>query len=338
MKKLIVHIGYPKTATTSIQQNFFTKLMKDDKIEYLNHLNRSDEFLGEIYCGNIISYITSQNYDKAQLENEIINIQRIKKKIAVISNENISFFSKNFNWAYQNGQAINNVKRIYEVFDGIFDVIEILIGIRAQKTLIPSFYKQQYYLIINENPSFKNYNKWLDANFGRHINEENLFLNYEQIFREYSNIFGRENVYLLVFEDLKNDVNSYVNTLSKVLEVDEKIVKNLLSHMPKNVTKTDKRGNILSSKPKIGQLLTLPFKNRVKNYLSKKQFEKVKEVYKMILPESIRKIEIPTSKKLNVILLENIDEVVQRFYDSNVNLMKVANLDEKKMIKYGYYE
>ena len=36
MKKLLLHIGYPKTATTTLQESVFKKLFKLEKINYLN--------------------------------------------------------------------------------------------------------------------------------------------------------------------------------------------------------------------------------------------------------------------------------------------------------------
>ena len=55
-----------------------------------------------------------------------------------------------------------------------FDSIEIIMTIRSQKTIIPSYFTQEYFNIIHETPNFKDIGKWLKENFNEQIKDDDL--------------------------------------------------------------------------------------------------------------------------------------------------------------------
>ena len=94
MKKLIIHIGFPKTATSSLQLNIFSELMATGEIEYLNHLDLKNKKLGNISVKNIITSIIGLSTD-IDYSAEIEEVSKIKHPLSIISTESISHVSEN---------------------------------------------------------------------------------------------------------------------------------------------------------------------------------------------------------------------------------------------------
>lgn len=156
VKKLIIHFGYRKTATTTLQMNLFNKLHQKGYMEYLNHTNLINNNIKQFNIKNVIDFILGTNYKDNKIESEFNNLKLIKNKISLISNENISLFHDDFSYLKLDDFEINNTLKIKNLFDKYFDSMEILIVIRAQKSIIPFFYAETYGQLIAARNKFKN--------------------------------------------------------------------------------------------------------------------------------------------------------------------------------------
>lgn len=334
-KRLIIHIGYPKTATTSLQFNLFGDLMRDGKIEYLNHLNRKEDYLGSTEVKNIVKYITS-NISSSSVKRELDILKKMPSKDYLISSENISFFYEDFKWGYHSDKSFENFFRIKELLFDIFDEIQFLVGIRAQISLIPSFYRQQYNYIINENPSFKDFNYWLNETiFNKDIGESVFFLNYKKIYSQLSELFGKDNVHFLIFEDLSKNPNEYYSQLSKIFNVETQYIQDSLSRKKANVGNT-KDGNYISSRPTIKQKYIGPLKYLLKKHLPVILFNFWAKWFNKLLPSRFL-----NKKTGESVVIQNLSECqfeeINNFYKaSNIEFMNVAGLTNEKFVKYYY--
>ncbi|WP_044208227.1 sulfotransferase domain-containing protein [Flammeovirga sp. OC4] len=332
MKKLIVHIGYPKTATTSLQLNLFTKLYKDNEIEYLNHLNKKSELFGNLYCGNIIKYITGIDND-IKYSKELIAIKESNKKCFVISNENISFFCENFSWAYYNNNARFNAAKIKEVFEGIFEEIKIIITLRSQITLIPSFYIQQYHHITQINNSFSNPKLWFEENF---INNDNLIFNYSQLLNSYLEHFDESDLIILLYEDFKHDIASIIKPLSEILNIDQSIVRKNLSNKNYNVTISTKDGKKMTDNITISYKIRHLLRKNIYLFLPVRVKKVLKSFYDAMIEPILPKKNIKfTSIEINSNIISEND-IVCIFNKKNTPLHDKFKLDVTKLIKYKY--
>lgn len=77
MKKLIIHIGYHKTATTTLQMNLFTLLHDKGYIEYLNHTNLIDDNLEQFNVKNIVDFILGSKIKKNEIKDELNSLKSI---------------------------------------------------------------------------------------------------------------------------------------------------------------------------------------------------------------------------------------------------------------------
>jgi hypothetical protein len=130
MKKLLLHIVYPKTATATLQENVFKKLFKLGNINYLGRDGiKSNEFEGDDFAKKLI---------KSGLYNTIIPSSNnfSPTLLNVISDENFLML-KSINEIQYNSKSdwrhmFNVVSNLLEDFK-----IELLVTLCKQSGLIP---------------------------------------------------------------------------------------------------------------------------------------------------------------------------------------------------------
>ena len=94
---LLVHIGYPKTANTTIQENIIYKLSTLNKINYLCHsekIIKKNKLKNAILIRKLYEYIIYNKWD-SEILNEINNIRKKKSSKYIISAETLSVLSEN---------------------------------------------------------------------------------------------------------------------------------------------------------------------------------------------------------------------------------------------------
>ena len=153
-KKIIYfHIGYPKTASTFLQKNFFRK---HPQISYLSrHYGNKDNNLT-----TILNYIFDLNDDKFKKNKKYLKkiFKRIKfsqKKINLISEEDVLCHK-----AIKNNDIYTTLKRINFIFNDKKNEVKYFFFIRKQKDIIISYYRQFYFTYFSKN--FPHFNKFIN--------------------------------------------------------------------------------------------------------------------------------------------------------------------------------
>lgn len=334
MKKLIIHVGNLKTATTTLQENLFFELHNKGMIEYLNHTNDKTQKFGSFNCKNIILYLTGQleMFDNDAFNNELKSLKKIKKEVTLISNENISLFYNNMDWAHLDSSAILNCKKIKELFYPLFEEIKIVYSIRAQDTLIPSFYAQCFSLITGKNYKYRDIGKWLEQNIFKQ-SKQNVLFDFYKFYNEYSLTFGKENVFILIYEDLLNEFDSYCERLEQIFGVDSSIINDQLKIKPQNITNKKPNGETLIENSNLGYWLSIPFRSLLKNTIL---FRVTKRLYGFLIPRILRDFKIGQKKNIRKLKNKEIEIIYQTYRDSNQRLIDLLEIDEKKMKEYNY--
>jgi len=228
MKKIIFHIGFPRTGTTYLQSKIFPKLKKINFIgKPFNNENSNTffEFEKKIF-----------NYDDLYFNKRKIflssNIKLLfKKEINLISHEgilrNTRFFEKKDKF-YKGNNYSNNIKRIYEVLrtNVTKKNIFFLIFLRKQIDLLPSYYSnfwESEYQITRKIDYREFINNCFDHNkynFGKIIFYNELYdyltsfmpsLNVKLI--KFESFFSKENRDIKLFSSLFNNKEIYVRKL-----------------------------------------------------------------------------------------------------------------------------
>ena len=184
MKKIIVHIGYPKTGTTWFQDNFYPYV---ENYKYFNREEFKNLFLlgsnKEIYD---YSQKTYNNSNHILCEEEIINIK--------------------------SGLSVEDKAKRLKL---IFDNPKIIIFIRNQFDILESKYSE--FLKSGGSLSFEELINHL-FKIGK-IRQWNY---YNQI-NIYNDIFGKENVNLFLYEDFNSNNMKFILNYSKLMEFEVNI-------------------------------------------------------------------------------------------------------------------
>jgi hypothetical protein len=188
MKKVILHIGLPKTATTLLQQHIFPQLRK--YIDYIGvrqprTLDQESIYadIWNLVCVDQVEYNKSLGVVKARLQNRLDN----NDKPFVFSEECFCLDSGSTIWQ----EKLNRLATIFRDYD-----IQILVTVRNPISAIFSYYIELYPKIKNKHSDVVHF-----------ANESNLSKIYKYKYLESIIIssFGNVNIDYVPFESIKNE-------------------------------------------------------------------------------------------------------------------------------------
>ena len=212
----------------------------------MNHLGKDTDYLGKISCAKIIQKIISgKNFPAHELNEEFKYLNAITKSITILSAETLSTISPNFSFSLVNSNGKNNAIKFKSSFDKYFDEIEIIIGIRSQKTMLQACYKQWYHLIVGEQPKFQNPENWIKSNFHHNISDAILLFNYDELIQTYKSVFGSQRVHILIYEELQNSKDQYYRKLADILNIDKSYVGKSMEKNIQNKTQLSETGMVI---------------------------------------------------------------------------------------------
>lgn len=216
--KLCVHIGFPKTATSTFQQHVFPA---HSGIEYLGKFvpgfgYRNDVIAEEI--GRLITRDSTLYAGPSRLREALAaSVAAAPGNLVMISSE--SFVQE---------QATDRGVVAQRLREACGDC-RIVITIREQLSIIRSFvtmhgrYGQYLFLAKETDEAFElplSMAEWL--RFASHYPDRNFLstVRYAEVVDCYARLFGRENVGVFLYEELVADQAAYVSKLAGFLQVD----------------------------------------------------------------------------------------------------------------------
>lgn len=208
MRKIYLHVGYPKTGTTSLQWNLFRRHSQifnvRSQIEEIDGVRRA--ILGES--------------DRALQEYQDVlapSLRSNEEKKIVYSEED---FTQDVEGnGHKNGVTLEDIPaRLYEVFGGAEFNVEIILVIRRQQDIIKSAYS--FFLDTYKSLGYDDINHLvydcLSSNGAPEILD---WVNYVEKVNSYVDVFGEKSVNVLVYEKLKNCPKKFIINISEVVGV-----------------------------------------------------------------------------------------------------------------------
>ena len=206
MKKIVLHIGANKTASTTLQRCLFSQ---HDDLDYLGHDGPGFETYGDI-----VTSLTMDDdlYFPRERCVDLLKSYKNKnpQKTLLYSDEDI--MTSHFPTVCS--------RRLYELFPNA----EILVVVRNQMTAIPSYYAN-HGIHLRPAPSchFKRY-----VSFDDWMNYCQMFMSrsplagffYNKILCMYAELFGKDRIHVLFFEEFVKDKRSFVNKLCQIVNID----------------------------------------------------------------------------------------------------------------------
>ena len=314
MNKILIHIGYHKTASSWIQQKIFTA---DSEIfEPLSRRTHGQSTLAELFFSDGSYMLSPFDDNEEKINNEIkfiLSTRPTEKKVFLLSHERLS--------GNPNSGGFD-AKKIALMLKTIFPNGKVLILIREQKSFLLSYYFQ--YLAIGGTFSIEKY-LTRPYDFKIPFFSPN-HINYYPLINEYSNLFGTDNVLIIPYELFCSDPDLFLDRLGHFLDVNLGIELEAFSER-------------INKKENLYLMYHLRCLNVFRKSASINNYSFLKNRYaKKIVDRLIRAgYFLPTAwdEKIKEQLFKKIAKFVgNRYVDSN---KKVAQIIDVDLSQYGYY-
>lgn len=305
--KEFIHIGCPKTASTTLQNSLFAR---HPEIASIGKPYESRE--GEV-AKQLYGLITKDDFELERCQQALSEEKKRKEstgKVVVLSEEKI-YVSPNFEEAGRRLRAL-------------FPTAKILITVRNQFDLVTSWYCQgnydgRYWRWAGiPNPygnSFVSFDQFLDFTFSNSDKNVSEVFHFYKKAMVFADLFGRENVFVLPIEKLKSNPRLFTRDLSGILGINNESTFDLLNGKVENQRNT---GNIsmyrfnsriapLKKIPALGNLLTsAPFERLTTKLIYKFAQHKVtlSEEWRRNLTELYREENRKLADEFNLELLD----------------------------------
>ena len=211
MTQLVVHLGYPKTATTTFQQHVFPR---HPEIEYLGKLIPSFRYRDERLFTEVDQLMTvdSLRYGGVGRLRQIVEEHRSNcdRPVLLVSSESFLHIT-----AADPGIVAERIK-------AAFAPCKIIITLREQRDMLRSFYGLhgrfgQYLFLckweMERLPFPLSLDEWLSFCFRAADKNYPSMLHYHEVVKRYRQLFGADNVGVLLFEELRSAPTSFVEKM-----------------------------------------------------------------------------------------------------------------------------
>jgi len=291
---IALHVGFSKTGTTTLQQFLFSK---HSQVEYLGKPYTDDILKTHIHR---LIMQDSLVYDPTELADyfsrEILKKTHSSKKLILISEEMLVSYSK----VRDKGIVAGRLKKIFQPH-------RIIITIRNQFDILKAAYLSRGRLLSNVPGKYEglhvSFEDWLTLSYE---NIERSYLGHVDYFKTidyYSRLFGRDNLCVLLLEELIDRPEEYVRKLAGFLDIDFDEAQGLLrgKHANKGIAQSQLEFETLNTK-------FFPFthffliRGMLKLYFSLKKLVKKDKEAEVLIPkdwtERLRKLYGEGNRKL----------------------------------------
>lgn len=312
--KIFLHIGFPRTGTTFLQEKFFSNQ------ETINFLGKPWIIKGKNFYNNYLQIekkiFTLNDKDFEFEKDNFINFFKQylnDEKVNIFSQEDLLRVTK---FELKNGVNFKKVvSRYYKIFSNLGDTY-LFFFIRSHTEMLLSTYIQNYEIWEKYEFSIKD----LTNTLYKKENTKNLILNnfkYFEIYEIIKNIAPNK-FKMFIYEDFKLNNYEFLIHLTKFLNINYESL-NKLDHQKINTSSKSK--SILS-------LINL-LKNKIINYKIKKKILKNIKSIAVFIKNQI-KIKIYGNKKF----FFKHEEAIKSYYKEDINKFddKIIN----KLKRYNY--
>jgi len=322
MGKLIIHIGLPKTATTSFQINVLWNL----------HIRKNLNFLGRYKTKNDKDYFNpfekvffslhkSNCLDNNQIKEYIDKIIQ-PQKINIISEESLILTHHR-----KHDLVLKNLSILFKKYNPI-----ILITLRNPIELLYSLYVELYPVYFYLNPDEDSLEKYV-KNILQSPNDPKFDIHfYGRLLEKISNNF--KNIRILLYEDIKYDPETYFGTLGELLDEDPLFLKNFFLKKKLNVKKEGKKGKIsepITLDKKIRKTINLILPDTYKNKIKDRKI-----IYNMYrsLQKFAQRVKFSSGKEIKLNFEK--ESLIRLFQEDLKLLYERFDIEKKKLTKYNY--
>jgi len=331
MARLVLHIGYPKTATSTIQnQLLYPTHMRGE----INFLGKSDKY-GFNPSGRFVhSMVFGDNVvEQLSLRDDLVN---------VISNEDFPLSFCNIdgqNYLKECHPEVTS-KRLREnlvnCFDSKIEQVDIVVVLRNQVDLIHSCFVEGWRWYFRHEKSINTFEKYLSQGLSKGNQGIFAMFYFNEVIDSYIEHFGKEHVHVMFYEDLLFERESFCNSLADILGIHSQCVFSALAKKD-NIKKKSDSGYVQEG---ISMFLFLSgLLNR--SSVLKGLYNNIKlksGIFNRLLEKMIawsNSVKVSNDSVIPYIGDEVKERVLTEFQNENLNLAEKFSVHEK-LVKYGY--
>ncbi len=325
---LQIHIGYPKTATTTLQKHLFSN-------DHIIHIDKSTDrsYSRAIIFQNEIPFKEALAHTRSLIMNDIASqtAQKPDAQAIVFSNESFitnsllfRYYPPPFCWTPDPAAIARKLSLLFNKDFCEYDP-NIIISIRKQTELLKSCYAQYYNLVYKKHKETNSFEKFISYAYQKNFdNFIGAALNFDQIVLYYEQLFHRNNITIVVYEDLIEDLNRYAALWACILNLPEDTVRFSLNNQE----------NVKRLKKDFYRQDTRPFLEGI----GRNTYTALQNA-SYLLPAAISSPIKKWFQTFNIpgrqfkIHFENEKEIMDRYVDGNSKLAERFSLD---LGKYGY--
>jgi hypothetical protein len=325
-KKIIVHLGLPKTATTTLQQHLFQQLHEDGKINFLGKLLLLDKNTGRSLTVNNKGKIIRDACEgkiTSDIRNQVDNLLR-NDVVNLFSDEGLMIYYPNYT-EFSLEEKLIKLKDILKDYD-----VQVLLSLRNPNDYFYSLYVQLFSEYHKQNKDNNTFDKYIATFIKEPDNVIYETFRFQKVLTDVTSLFHTK---VVLFEDLKSDPDFYYNEIAELLGVNSTEVKSKLEEKHENKKETSGGGKY-SSHSFLSYIIPL-FKGKMQggllHYLAKTLYRF--SFIKTFLNKQRQVIKSHHSKpnKEQFILLSQY-----LLFDGDF-IAEQYSLDKEKLIQYGYY-
>ena len=340
MQKLLLHIGLPKTATSSLQRNVLMPLHEQRRINFLGRYVRPGRHLrlDKVFdpFADVLNRISARCLSSDELRRLRRDMQGMlaRDRMNVISNEKITSVQiLNRSMVPENAlrDASATLHNLGELFRG--DDVTILLSLRSPVDYVFSWYVETYYWRFYEWKEYATSASFFDQLLRHGPDEEPWFaFFYDAYLQALARHFDRINVVL--YEDLQHDPQSYFSTIAAGLQSDPKEIEHLFLGVRQNPGVYTSSGK-LARRLKVRHVVRQRFPNLFRRYESVRP---LLQRVPFLLPLCSRLANLETGAPVEHPYPD--EETQQRLQEKlglqDDYLTRVHGVSEEKLARYGY--
>ncbi|MFN6483331.1 MULTISPECIES: hypothetical protein [unclassified Nostoc] len=212
MTTIYLHIGMPKTGTSSLQKILFNnrnKLLKNGYLYPMSGIRNNAKEVEDRYCHNLLALFFLDFKEKNDLLSQFSTWEGLKTEIDSINPKNVIISAEAFTFydVFYKSETIAKVKNLLKDYE-----IKIVIYFRKQDDFLESCYRY----MVNIGAS--------RIGIKDFFNEFKYMFNYYQILENWADIFGYKNIIVRRFDkkNLKN--NNFDDFLQAINLLGDKII------------------------------------------------------------------------------------------------------------------
>ncbi|WGV25122.1 hypothetical protein [Halotia branconii] len=212
MTTIYLHIGMPKTGTSSLQKILFNnrdKLLEAGYLYPMSGIRHNAKEVEDRYCHNLLALCFLDFKEKNDLLSQFPTWESLKTEIDSINPNNVIISAEAFNFydVFYKPETIAKIKDLLNDYE-----IKIVIYLRKQDDFLESCYR--YMVNIGA----------CRVGIQEFFNEFKHMFNYYQILENWAGIFGYENIIVRRFVKNKSKNNNFDDFLKAINLLESKII------------------------------------------------------------------------------------------------------------------